>query len=157
MRIISELKMLAQSKGYSLIYSEDLTLNAVQALLNYLNDNQPLDERYQFHLCEQTNSTIYIDEVSINAKEIEIMNANILSVSVGSTGYMGGDTGHGGRTYFAIKDDASTDLRLRVNNGNWQEVEQIEIALGGDTELATFIEALRFGFDQLRLAVKENK
>lgn len=91
MRIISELQVLAQSKGYSLIYSEDLTLNAVQALLNYFNDNQALDERYQFHLCKQADSTIYIDQVSIHTKQIEIMNANILSVVVGTTGYMGGD------------------------------------------------------------------
>ncbi|WP_221843719.1 hypothetical protein [Brevibacillus agri] len=157
MNIISELQKLAQTKGYSLVGLENLTLDAVQALLNYFKDDQPLEEQYQHHLCEQTNSTIYIDQIPIATKKIEITNANILSVAVGSTGYMGGDTGHGGRTYFAIKDEASTDLRLRVNNGHWQEVESIEIALGGDTELETFIEALKFGLDHLSLTVRESK
>lgn len=155
MNIISELQKLAQKKGYSLIRTEGMTLDAVQALLNYLKDDQLLEEQYQYHLCEQTKSTIFIDQMPIATKQIEITNANILSVTVGSTGYMGGDTGHGGRTYFAIKDEASTDLRLRVNNGHWQEVESIEIALGGDTELETFTEALKFGLDQLSLIVRE--
>jgi len=72
-----------------------LTLNAVQALLNYLKGNQPLDEQFQFHLSEQTNDKVYIDEISTATKKIEITSANILSVALGSTRYMGGDTGHG--------------------------------------------------------------
>lgn len=157
MNIISELQMLAQSRGYSLIHVENLTLDKVQALINHLNNDQPLDEKYQYHLCDQVSATVYIDRIPIATKQIEITNANILSVTVGSTGYMGGDTGHGGRTYFAIKDEASTDLRLKVNNGHWQEVESIEIALGGDTELETFMEALKFGLGRLLFIVKENK
>jgi hypothetical protein len=155
--IISELQSLAQSRGYSLIHVKNLTLETVHALVNHLKNDQPLDEKYQYHLCEQVSATVYIDQVPVATKQIEITNANILSVTVGSTGYMGGDTGHGGRTYFAIKDEASTDLRLKVNNGHWQEVESIEIALGGDTELETFMEALKFGLDRLKFIAKENQ
>lgn len=155
MDIILELEMLAQAKGYSIINSGNITLDTVQALLNFLKDNKPLEEQHQYHLSEQTNSTISIDRISIAAKQIEITSANILSVTAGSTGFKGGDTGHGGRTYFAIKDEASTDLRLRVNNGHWNQVENIEIALGGDTELETFLEALKFGLSQLSLVARE--
>jgi hypothetical protein len=79
---------------------------------------------------------------------------NILSVEVGTTGYMGGDTGHGGRTYLRITDEGSTDLRCRVEANDGEDYEahranRIEIMLGGDTELETFTQALRFAADVL--------
>lgn len=37
---------------------------------------------------------------------------NILEVEAGTTGYRGGDTGHGGRTYFRIQNAASTDMEV---------------------------------------------
>lgn len=86
MKIITDLQTLAQCKGFNLVHFDNLTLDAVQALLNYLKDNKPLAGEYQFYLSEQINSTIYIDQIGIKTKKIEIMNANILSVEVGSTG-----------------------------------------------------------------------
>ena len=38
----------------------------------------------------------------------DVVSANILEVEAGTTGFMGGDTGHGGRTYFRIQDEGST-------------------------------------------------
>lgn len=38
----------------------------------------------------------------------DVVSANILEVEAGTTGFMGGDTGHGGRTYFRIQDEART-------------------------------------------------
>ena len=43
------------------------------------------------------------DGIEITTYSREIDNANILSVEAGTTGYEGGDTGHGGRTYFKIE------------------------------------------------------
>ena len=37
----------------------------------------------------------------------DVVSANILEVEAGTTGFMGGDTGHGGRTYFRIQDEAA--------------------------------------------------
>jgi hypothetical protein len=73
----------------------------------------------------------------------EIVNCNILEVEVGTNGYHGGDSGHGCRTYLRISDLASTDIEVtplfdRCGSGG------VEITLGGDTELETFIEALEF-------------
>lgn len=72
----------------------------------------------------------------------EVVSANILEVEAGTTGFMGGDTGHGGRTYFRIQDAASTDIQVR-SIGRYGD-EGFEVILGGDCELETMIRALKF-------------
>ena len=44
----------------------------------------------------------------------DVVSANILEVEAGTTGFMGGDTGHGGRTYFRIQDEGSTDMKINT-------------------------------------------
>lgn len=82
---------------------------------------------------------------------------NIISVEVGTTGYKGGDSGNGGRTYLRITDEGSTDLRCRVEacKEDYEAhcANQIEIMLGGDAELETFTQALRFAADVLEKKV----
>ena len=72
----------------------------------------------------------------------EIVSANILEVEAGTNGYQGGDTGHGGRTYFRIKDLAGTDIEAHAL-GRFGD-EGFEVSLGGDCELETMISALKF-------------
>jgi hypothetical protein len=72
----------------------------------------------------------------------EITDANILSVEAGTTGYKGGDTGHGGRTYFRIEDLASTDIKVKALGEDGDK--GLAVMLGGDTELTTIIKALKF-------------
>ena len=50
------------------------------------------------------------DGTEISTYTREVISANILEVEAGTTGYMGGDSGHGGRTYLRIQDSASTDM-----------------------------------------------
>lgn len=50
------------------------------------------------------------DGTEITTYTRDVVSANILEVEAGTTGYMGGDTGHGGRTYFRIKDEGGTDI-----------------------------------------------
>ena len=99
------------------------------------------------------NSSVIVDGTHINTFMKEIVSANILEVEVGTTGYMGGDTGHGGRTFFRIKDLASTDMRLAFrDNGkyfNSRYLNDLELTFGGDCELDTFCEALRIGYNVL--------
>lgn len=85
----------------------------------------------------------------INNKEVEtwiaeITSANILEVEVGTNGFQGGDTGHGSRTYFAIKDLASSDISTILMSDKNGNTEGFAVELGGDCELETFIEALKF-------------
>lgn len=61
-----------------------------------------------------------------------------------NAGYMGGDTGHGGRTYFRIKDEGCTDMEVRVMRDRFGDTEGFEVMLGGDCELETMIRALKF-------------
>ena len=84
--------------------------------------------------------------------EKEIVNCNILKVQVGTTGFCGGDTGHGGRTYFSLEDLASTDMTVMVG-GQLFERGKVELYFGGDAELETFIEALEFAAKSLKVMI----
>ena len=89
------------------------------------------------------NSRILKDGTKITTYSRDIVSCNILEVEAGTTGYRGGDTGHGGRTYVRIQDAACTDMEIHSyttrcgSNG-------FEVCLGGDCELETMIRALKF-------------
>ena len=85
-----------------------------------------------------------IDGVTFPTWERDVVSCNILSVEAGTTGPQGGDSGHGCRTYFRIKDEAATDMEIKPTLDRWGTVDGFEVELGGDTELATMIEALKF-------------
>ncbi len=83
------------------------------------------------------------DGTEITTFERDIYNCNILSVEAGTTGYKGGDSRYGGRTYFRISDEGGTDMSVRVKENRFG-AESFEVILGGDTELETIITALKF-------------
>lgn len=71
----------------------------------------------------------------------EVVSANILEVEAGTNGYQGGDTGHGCRAYIRFEDKGGTAIDARlIRRGEGGAA----IELGGDCELSTFIEALKF-------------
>ena len=85
----------------------------------------------------------------VNGQEVqtfkrEITNANILEVEAGTNGFCGGDTGHGSRTYFRIEDLASTDIKVNHQVDKYGDTVGFSVELGGDTELTTIIQALKF-------------
>ena len=79
--------------------------------------------------------------------ETEICNANILRVAAGTTGYCGGDSGHGGRTFIEIEDMGGTDIKFNVSG---IDKKSLKIKLGGDSELGTIIQAFEFVIRTLR-------
>ena len=97
--------------------------------------------------------SVMIDGIEVNTFKTDFTSCNIIDVEVGTTGHQGGDTGHGGRTFFSIDDCASTDMRCRLwNNGKMYEfdnVGRIDLMFGGDSELDTLYEALKFGVEVL--------
>lgn len=99
---------------------------------------------------EVKTSNKIVNGIGVNTKIAEITSCNILEVEVGTTGYCGGDTGHGGRTYFSIKDLASTDINIEIIKDRYDEPEGFVVELGGDTELGTFTEALEFAVRVLK-------
>ena len=84
------------------------------------------------------------DGTEITTFTCDVVSCNILEVEAGTTGFMGGDTGHGGRTYFRIKDEGCTDMEVRVMRDHFGDTEGFEVMLGGDCELETMIRALKF-------------
>lgn len=77
--------------------------------------------------------------------EVAVMvGANQLRVGVGTNGYKGGDTGHGGVTYFALEDAGGTDIEVTPIEGG------VEIVVRGDSELTTLVDALEFALRTLR-------
>lgn len=83
------------------------------------------------------------DGTKITTYTREIYSANVLEVEAGTTGYKGGDTGHGCRTYFRIQDVGCTDLTVRTIKDQYDSCG-VEVFLGGDCELDTIIMALKF-------------
>ena len=74
----------------------------------------------------------------------EITSACIMEVEAGTNGYKGGDTGHGSRTYFRIEDLGGTDITVNKIPNNHGGNGGLEVILGGDCELQSMIEALKF-------------
>lgn len=83
------------------------------------------------------------DGTEITTYTRDVVSANILQAEAGTTGYKGGDTGHGGRTYFRIQDEGSTDIDVKPIITRYG-CDGFEVTLGGDCELETMIRALKF-------------
>ena len=83
------------------------------------------------------------DGTEITTYTRDVVSANILQAEAGTTGYKGGDTGHGGRTYFRIQDEGSTDIDVKPVITRYG-CDGFEVTLGGDCELETMIRALKF-------------
>lgn len=94
---------------------------------------------------DNNKKTRIVNRYPVETETREFVSANILEVEVGTTGYCGGDTGHGCRTYFRLKDLSSTDIEVYFS-----EDEGLEIELGGDCELDTFIDCLEFAIAKLK-------
>ena len=73
---------------------------------------------------------------------------NTLGVTVATNGYQGGDSGHGGRPYLSFEDLCSTDIDAAVTYGQDTNAK-VEIMLGGDSELDSRKDALRWAADKL--------
>ena len=73
---------------------------------------------------------------------------NTLGITVGTNGYQGGDSGHGGRTYICIQNLGSTDMDASVSNPS-DVGPKVEMILGGDSELDSIIDGLRWAADKL--------
>ena len=85
-----------------------------------------------------------INGVEVPTFTREITSCNILEVEAGTNGYQGGDTGHGSRTYIRIQDMGGTDITVHPTHDYMGNTDGVVIALGGDAELTTILEALKF-------------
>ena len=65
-----------------------------------------------------------------------------LRAAAGTTGFCGGDSGHGGRTHIEIENCNSGDIEFIVEQG--ANGDKLTIELGGDSELYTMVLMLKF-------------
>ena len=89
-----------------------------------------------------TNTIRFADGIEVETDKKMIESFNAIEVEAGTTGFRGGDSGHGGRTYFRIKDTACTDIQVNVIKPRKNEHDNdggFEVLLGGDSELTTII------------------
>jgi hypothetical protein len=100
-------------------------------------------------------NTRLVDRKEIETWSRDIIDANILSVEAGTNGYQGGDTGHGCRTYIRIQNEGGTDITARSIKDSLGRTQGIELMLGGDSELSTIIEALKFAVKVLEDQIQE--
>lgn len=89
----------------------------------------------------------YYEGEDIPTFRTDFSSCNILEVEVGTNGYHGGDAGHGGRTYFALRDICGTCMETRLLE------DGIELKLAGDCELDTLIASLEFAVQTLKQQV----
>lgn len=81
-----------------------------------------------------------IDGVPVDIWSRELVNACMMRVYAGTTGYRGGDSGHGGRTFIRLVDDGGTDMEIVPSH----DPEGVEIVFEGDAELTNIVDALKF-------------
>ena len=98
---------------------------------------------FEGNLVSAAKNRRFVTGVEFTTWGRDVIDCNSFEVEAGTTGYKGGDTGHGGRTYFRIEDLCCTDISINVIS-NKTGINGVEIRLGGDTELRTFIEALKW-------------
>ena len=95
-------------------------------------------------------SSVIVDGINVPTEVEEFANFNTIEIEVGTNGYKGGDADKGCRTYFRIKDLENTDMRCDfepLDKGN--SVGEVTITFGGDAELKTLIDGLRFAVNTL--------
>lgn len=96
------------------------------------------------------NSNVTVDGYSIPTHKSDIEDICIAQVEVGTNGYQGGDAGHGCRTYLRLCDIADAYIRVRTNpNEGFKTVNNVEILMGGDSELKVFYKALKHAVEYL--------
>lgn len=88
---------------------------------------------------QRTKRTLEDKSITTFTRERDVIG---VEVEAGTTGYCGGDSGHGGRTYFRIESDCGLDFEVRPI-GEYG-MDGFEFLAGGDWELASIIEALKF-------------
>ena len=106
---------------------------------------------------EQTKGApdkILPDGTDITAYTCNVISCNLLELEAGTTGYMGGDTSLGGRSYFRIKDNGGTDMEVNTSVDRYS-CRSLEVFLGDDCELKTIIHALKFITKMLEDEFKE--
>ena len=100
---------------------------------------------------------VFGDTMLLPAIRKTLLSANILEVTAATTGYRGGDAGHGCRTIVRIEDRGGTAIKARVIPESIHGNGGVELMLAGDCELLTLVDGLRFAADALEKLAEEDR
>ena len=100
---------------------------------------------------------VFGDTMLLPAIRRTLSSANILEVTAATTGYRGGDAGHGCRTIVRIEDRGGTAIKARVIPESIRGNGGVELTLAGDCELLTLVDGLRFAADALEKLAEEDR
>ncbi len=133
--VLNELEKLSEVKRIINNYKSSETGSAelIDALKEAINNDQRITEAVRD-----------VNGIPVKTFIKDITDFNILTVEVGTTGYKGGDSGHGGRTFFSIQDNGGTNIEVRRTENVHGVCGGFEVELGGDAELSTITQALEF-------------
>ena len=121
-----------------------------EEILDFIEqDNLDRVEIVKSYSKKQIDNHVNIDNISIKTEKDTFTILNTLEVEVGTTGIRGGDSGYGCRTYLRIEDNAGTDIKVKYILPSSKGNGGVEVILGGDSELNTFISALEFAAQYL--------
>lgn len=100
---------------------------------------------------------VFGDTMLLPAIRKTLSSANILEITAATTGYRGGDAGHGCRTIVRIEDRGGTAIKARVIPESIHGNGGVELMLAGDCELLTLVDGLRFAADALEKIAEEDR
>jgi len=83
-----------------------------------------------------------IYDIKNDSYRTTIESANLLGIEVSTTGHMGGDAGHGGKTEIKIIDEGGTCCEFESYKENG--CNGLKMIFQGDSELDTITEAMEF-------------
>ena len=90
----------------------------------------------------------------IPALEQDGFGYGILTVTAGTTGYCGGDSGHGGESFIKLNMEGG-DLSASIDGRTTERgITDLVISVGGDWELDALIEGFRYAAETLT-AIKD--
>lgn len=107
-------------------------------------------EEKDFFYDSEEYPLVFTDDVELMVKKREIPDDVCSTTTVGTNGYHGGDSGHGGRTYFCLEHESGNfSVRIDKNNTFDFNFHTLEICAGGDAELSTLINAFKWAAKRL--------
>lgn len=92
-----------------------------------------------------------LDGGGVATERAEFTNASLFAAEIGTTGYRGGDAGHGSRAILIFENLGATSWEVEVSGRHGAtHPDRVTLRFGGDAEVANLADALDFVAARLR-------
>lgn len=120
--------------------------------------NMPKPKLYDGEEQETIVKAVHRGYTTYGALYTEFWANNAFSIEAGTTGYQGGDSGHGGHAHMMLLNIGGSDVTVTpylTGNGHGRTYDGVAIDVGGDDEIMTLAQSLRFAADVIEYGCKE--